>query len=1151
MEPAECEKIVSTLLQESLIHAIKKSFLAVPSKLTYSKVSYLLQFSEEEHAMKANRLRRRITAAALAAVLAVTGIPGPVQTAKAAEENTVRVNVHDPSVISADGTYYIFGSHMADAKSTDLIHWTQTHRDYDNIKTNSIYGDVVANFAESFLWAGYQDGFSKSVQIWAPDVIWNPNYRNEDGSTGAYMLYYSTTSSWCRSCIGYAVSKNAEGPYEYSDTIMYSGFTKTGTPGENSTRNTKWDNDYLNLMELTDLGSENGGIDDVSDNWFTSSGEWNHLYAPNAIDPTVFFDEDGGLNMVYGSWSGGIYLLALDPATGEPIYPGTDSTDSASGNYVDRYFGTHIAGGNHQSGEGAYVLYDEESDYYYLYETYGELGAYGGYNMRLFRSKNAAGPYLDASGKNAADSKNNNEGYGIKLIGNYRFSNQDGYRSAGHNSAFIDSDGQRYLIYHQRFDKEMTAGYDHEVRVHQQFLNAEGWPVTAVYEYQGDTIAPCSDADIVGNYELINHGTETSSDMRPTIYITLNEDGSISGDAAGSWTRTAGTDYDYATITMDDVTYQGVYFLQTPEDTDSEPVMTFSAIGTDNACIWARKVENRDSLTACEAADLLDNKIPEIIRDSVSLPAVSGDATVTWESSRKDILSPDGTLMQPDEDTKIILTATVSYQTGTVTREFPITVYGKPQLMYGYDFNQAASDGTITPIEGSARTKLASLEGSAAISEDDVRGSVLSITGNEGDTDKNYLAIPADAFSKITDSGFTIGMWVNIGESTWEHSALFEANAGGANAYPMTRIGANLIARINANNAFSDVQEDLLWNGGSRDVWQHVVYTVDASGIRVYLDGELAGEETKDLSACFADSDTSIRKVTRAAIGSGIIWNDEDVRDARFDDVRIYSGAMTAAQAKALMEETLPKEDEDPGDTPNPPDTDDDDKPGSGDEDNNKPGSGDEDNNKPDTGGSKPDNDPSQSNPPQNSGNQTPASSGKIVLTGTTSYKKVYGDKAFSLDVAFAEGSGTLTYQSSNTKVASVNASGTVKITGTGKAAITVTATSSDNSATSSLQISITAAPKKTSVSSIKTAGKKSLKLTWKKSAKASGYVVEYAANKKFKGGRKKTVKSKTTVTLKGLKSGKKYYVRIRPYVKTSSGNVYGAYSSVKKKTVK
>src|SRR5690606_20051137 len=33
------------------------------------------------------------------------------------------ISVHDPSVVKAGDTYYIFGSHLAAAKSTDLINW--------------------------------------------------------------------------------------------------------------------------------------------------------------------------------------------------------------------------------------------------------------------------------------------------------------------------------------------------------------------------------------------------------------------------------------------------------------------------------------------------------------------------------------------------------------------------------------------------------------------------------------------------------------------------------------------------------------------------------------------------------------------------------------------------------------------------------------------------------------------------------------------------------------------------------------------------------------------------------------------------------------------------------------------------------------------
>jgi len=39
---------------------------------------------------------------------------------------------------------------------------------------------------------------------------------------------------------------------------------------------------------------------------------------PNAVDPHVFFDVDGDLWMVYGSYSGGIFILEMDPETGLP-----------------------------------------------------------------------------------------------------------------------------------------------------------------------------------------------------------------------------------------------------------------------------------------------------------------------------------------------------------------------------------------------------------------------------------------------------------------------------------------------------------------------------------------------------------------------------------------------------------------------------------------------------------------------------------------------------------------------------------------------------------------------------------------------------------------------------------------------------------------
>ena len=157
------------------------------------------------------------------------------------------------------------------------------------------------------------------------------------------------------------------------------------------------------------------------------------------------------------------------------------------------------------SGEGGYIRYDKASGYYIFYETYGWLAADGGYNMRLFRSKNVQGPYVDPAGNQAQFNSVDGYKYGVKLIGNYQFEGQPGYRSAGHNSALITDDGKYFLIYHQRFLAE-AMGENFEVRVHQQFLNEDKWLVTAVYEYKNEKIRKYTIDEVVGSYEFINHG---------------------------------------------------------------------------------------------------------------------------------------------------------------------------------------------------------------------------------------------------------------------------------------------------------------------------------------------------------------------------------------------------------------------------------------------------------------------------------------------------------------------------------------------------------------------------------------------------------------------------------------------------------------------
>lgn len=854
--------------------------------------------------MKKKLFSLLLTAAA-ALSLSCTLLAGAEETAP----EPTRVSVHDPSIVkSEDGTYYVLGSHTASAKSDNLIEWEQINFDYGNPKSTPFYGNLAEVLAEPFQWAGYMDGdASGGYAIWAPDAIWNPYYAWEDGSTGAYMLYCCTSSTWRRSAICYLVSKEFTGPYEYVDTIIYSGFTLTGEADGNSTRSTKWDNDYLNLNELIALGSENGGIDEISDNWFTAAGGWDNTYAPNAIDPNLFFDASGEkLYMSYGSWSGGMFLLELDRTTGAAIYPGVDSVDEVSGNFVDRYFGVHLIGGNHQSGEAPYIQYDAETGYYYLYVTYGGLTAEGGYNMRLFRSENPTGPYLDAQGGNAADNNQNNDDYGVKLIGNYEFYNQIGKRAAGHNSALIDDDGSRYLFYHQRFeiDPQLEA---HELRVHQQFLNEDLWPVAAVYEYRGETPTHYETAEVIGSYEFINHGTKTEGTMLDTQMLTLYEDGTFDGAMTGTWTKTdSGKGYDYVTFTSDNsVIYKGYFFRQLKENSDPDPVMTFTAMGSDNTSIWGSMVDLTDEAMAAGMASVsIAQMMPKATKENLTLPTSVMGASVVWTSEDESVIAADGTVTPQAEDVRIKLTADITCGETALTETYKVIVRGEALLICGYDFEQVGEDGTIAPTEGSALLEetddvFAVLNGSASVVTEEERGNVLQIINEPGAVQASYLKLPADTLKAVSSSGYSVAMWVKIGEETFEHSALFEADAAGA--YPLTRIGANLIARINANN-YSDVIGSLLSTSGERSVWQHVAYTVDPNGIKVYLNGELVGEEEKNLTDCFKKNASGISRAKDVYVGSGAIWGDEDCQNAQFDDVMVYDGVLAASEVKSLYE---------------------------------------------------------------------------------------------------------------------------------------------------------------------------------------------------------------------------------------------------------
>lgn len=95
--------------------------------------------------------------------------------------------------------------------------------------------------------------------------------------------------------------------------------------------------------------------------------------------------------------------------------------------------------------------------------------------------------------------------------------------------------------------------------------------------------------------------------------------------------------------------------------------------------------------------------------------------------------------------------------------------------------------------------------------------------------------------------------------------------------------------------------------------------------------------------------------------------------------------------------------------------------------------------------------------------------------------------------------------------------------------------------------------PSKPTISSVKNTKTKKMTIKLKKKISgAAGYEMTYATNKKFTQNVKKVTFTGTSKTVKSLKKGKTYYVKVRAYkLDSTNKKVYGSFSKVKKVTIK
>ena len=171
----------------------------------------------------------------------------------------------------------------------------------------------------------------------------------------------------------------------------------------------------------------------------------------NAIDPQCFVDQQGKVWLAMGSYWTGIKLRQLDRETGLLSQDDPTLYSIARRKDVDP-----------PALEGAYIIWRD--GFYYLFVSFDRchLGVESDYNVRVGRSREVTGPYLDRAGRPMLDS-------GGTLV----FESQGKVRGPGHNSV-LQHDGKTWIAFH--YFNDPAEKWSRVLQIRSVAWDEQGWP---------------------------------------------------------------------------------------------------------------------------------------------------------------------------------------------------------------------------------------------------------------------------------------------------------------------------------------------------------------------------------------------------------------------------------------------------------------------------------------------------------------------------------------------------------------------------------------------------------------------------------------------------------------------------------------------------
>ncbi|MDR1738861.1 MAG: arabinan endo-1,5-alpha-L-arabinosidase [Candidatus Symbiothrix sp.] len=472
-------------------------------------------------------------------------------------------NVHDPSVAKCGEYYYMY---QTDA-SYGNAHAGHGHYPYRRSK------DLVN-------WEFMGTAMNETPPAWVKDSL-----NSMRAAQGLAAITNPTYGFWAPE-----VAKVGDNKYRLYYSIVVDNYIATGKANTTANFDNSWtERAFIGLMETTDLASNNWedkGIVTVSatdkgNNWNrVNQNNWDAYFKWNAIDPTFIEDKTGAQWLVYGSWHSGIVALQLDPATGKALNPIGTPWVTADLSTFGTLIYTRGSSSRWQGSEAPEIIYNPQTDYYYLFLAYDELSV--AYNTRVLRSKNITGPWTGYNGNPATG------GQAFPIITHpYKFNDHSGWVGISHCTAFQGTNDEWFFASQGRlpantngnaYSNAIMMGHVRKIR-----FTPDGWLVVMPERYANVPDVPITEDELTGTWEHIRLQYSAGNQATATT-LNLHADKTTSGSLSGAWSW----DADNKILTI------GTQKLCVEREVDWEadprkPTIVYAGLDSSGVSLWGKK----------------------------------------------------------------------------------------------------------------------------------------------------------------------------------------------------------------------------------------------------------------------------------------------------------------------------------------------------------------------------------------------------------------------------------------------------------------------------------------------------------------------------------------------------------------------------------